>query len=226
MENIILSYPFVIVLIIISFAVQWKVKHVMHKFHSIQNSAHMNGKMLAEKMLSTNGIQGVTVKKGEGKWVADFYDPKNKLVNLSPDVYDCYSITSLAIAAHEVGHAIQDHTAYFPLKLRGMMYPLARFGSQLGTVLLIAGIFLQLGNLFTFGIFFYALSVIFTVLNLPVEFDASARAKTYLSHAGYLQSHEEKMVSQLLWAAAMTYVMAALIAVIELLRMIALSRRD
>ena len=221
-----LSFPFFLLLIGVSFVIQWNVSHVIAKYHKKHNSRDITGAELAHKMLEQNGIYDVKIQEGQGRFVADFYDPSKKLVNLSPQVYKNTSISALAVAAHEVGHAIQHHEQYSPLMLRSTMYPLAQLGSWLGPILLLIGIFFKMGQLFTFGIYFYAAAVAFTVLNLPVEFDASARAEKWLATSGFVMGDEKKIVHKILQAAAMTYVMAALIAVIELLRMIAWSRGE
>ena len=224
--DFILSPIFLLFLIAISFYVQWKVTYVIRKYHKKVNSVDITGYELAKKMLHTHGISNVQVISGQGRWVTDFYDPIKKRVNLSPEVYSGKSISSIAIAAHEIGHAIQHAEGYYPMKVRNLTYPVAQLGSWMGPILLIIGIFMQLNNIFMIGIYFYAAAVLFTVLNLPVEFDASRRAKAYLLNNGLVNSEEKTMVTKLLSAAAMTYVIAALIAIIQLLRMIMFSNRN
>jgi len=224
MINIILSWPFLILLIIISFGVQRKVVHTIGKYHKVKNIKGIRGKELAEMMLKRNGITDVKIHSGKGKWVSDFYDPRKKIVNLSPQVYASDSMSALAVSAHEVGHAIQHKESYSPLMIRNTVYPISQLGSKLGPILIIGGMIFQISQLAVFGVYFYAAAVFFTVLNLPVEFNASSRAKEWLFTQGIVSTEEKKIVDKILFAAAMTYVMAALISVIELIRMFLLTR--
>lgn len=225
MINFILSYQFIIVLFLLSLVIQWRVSSVIKKYHKEENSFHKNGLEIVDLMLQNYGISNVTKSEGKGRWVSDFYDPLKKHINLSPEVAQKTSISALAIAAHETGHALQHHENYFPIKIRNVLYPLARIGSWAGPILLIAGIYLQMSQLFSFGIYFYAGAVAFTLINLPVEFDASKRAMIWIQTQTHIGKDESIKIQKLLNAAAMTYVIAAIISFLELMRFIALSRR-
>ncbi len=225
MFDFLLSYQFIILLFLFSLIIQWRVTSVIKTFHKEENSLHKTGLEVVEIMMKQYNIHDVSKAEGKGHWVSDFYDPIKKHINLSPEVANKTSISALAIAAHETGHALQHHAHYFPIKIRNLLYPLARIGSWLGPILLIAGIYFQFSQLLQLGIYFYAGAVVFTVINLPVEFDASRRAMLWVQTQTAVGTEESKKIKKLLNAAAMTYVMAAIISCLELLRFIVLSRR-
>ncbi len=163
-----------------------------------------------------NGLPNVPVQPAPGGPLSDHYDPRNRTVNLSQGVYDGRSVASVAIAAHEVGHAIQHEKAYAPFKLRSAMAPAVGFASNAWFFLLLIGIFANLAGLATFAIILFALVVLFQLVTLPVEFDASRRAKKQLSALGLVSAGEAQGASKVLSAAALTYVAAALVAVTQL----------
>jgi Zn-dependent membrane protease YugP len=182
----------------------------------------MSGAMAARRILDANGLQNIPIEQSQGH-LSDHYDPSGKVVRLSPDVYQGYSIASVGIAAHEVGHAMQDAKHYAPLVVRNLAVPVASFGSNISQIFLIAAIGLgtmgmgKLANgamlLFVLG---FSATVVFQLINLPVEFDASSRAKTELVSLGIVNGQELSQVSSVLTAAAMTYVAATLQAVATL----------
>jgi Zn-dependent membrane protease YugP len=199
-------------------------------YNKIPLSARLTGKEVAEKMLRENGIYDVQVVSVQG-FLSDHYNPINKTINLSPEVYSTYSVAAAAIAAHETGHAVQHATAYSWLMLRSRLVPIVQLSSTLvNWVLLIGLIMANSGNttLLLVGIAMFAFSVLFSIVTLPVEFDASRRALAWLKTTNVTTSSEYPKAKNALTWAAMTYVVAALAAVVTLLQyvMIFLGGRD
>jgi Zn-dependent membrane protease YugP len=189
-------------------------------FSKIPLSARLTGKEVAEKMLRENGIYDVQVVSVQG-FLSDHYNPINKTINLSPEVYSNYSVASAAIAAHETGHAIQHASAYSWLMLRSRLVPMVQFSSSLvNWVLLIGVLMASSGNstLLLVGIALFALTVLFSLITLPVEFDASKRALAWLQNTNVTNASEYPKAKNALTWAAMTYVVAALAAVVTLLQ--------
>lgn len=212
---------------------QLKVKSTYAKYAEVGTRSGMTGADVARAILADSGISyaGTTDQAGKGSCglvsvpgnLTDHYDPTARVLRLSEGVYNGRSVAALGVAAHEVGHAIQHHQGYGPLALRGMMYPLSNFGSSFAWILFIAGFFLQFQPLLQIGIILFSAAVAFTLVTLPVEFDASRRALVALGRGGYLMEEEISGARKVLNAAALTYVAAAVMAVLQLLRMIMLS---
>ncbi len=179
----------------------------------------MRGAEVARRILDTNGLYDVAVQETRGL-LTDHYDPRSKTVRLSSENYHGHSVAAAAIAAHEVGHAIQDQLDYAPLRIRHSLVPVANFGSNFSWVLIMIGIFAQLSNLLLLGIIFMAAAVVFQLVTLPVEFNASNRAMDQVVSLGIIRNDEEKETKKVLNAAALTYVAAAAVAVLELVRLI------
>lgn len=214
----------------ISMVVSMILKSRFKAFSKIPLAARLTGKEVAEKMLRENGIYDVKVISVDG-FLSDHYNPMNKTINLSPEVYGNYSVAAAAVAAHETGHAIQHATAYSWLAMRSRLVPMVQFSSTLvNWILLIGVIMASSGNttMLLVGIGLFALSVLFSLVTLPVEFDASRRALAWLKTTN-VTTHSEfpKAKNALTWA-AMTYVVAALAAVVTLVQyvMIYLGARD
>ena len=176
-------------------------------------------------MLARRENVPVSIRPGQG-FLSDHFDPGSNSLVLSPEVYNGRSLASLGVAAHELGHALQKKHGYAPLKLRSGLVPLANFGSQLSMFLFIAGIFAHIEVLQTAGILLFSLAVLFTLVTLPVEFDASARAVKLLQAHGIVSESELPGVKKVLNAAALTYVGAAVMALTQLLRLILIARSD
>jgi Zn-dependent membrane protease YugP len=206
----------------ISMIVSMILKSRFAAYSKIPLASRLSGKEVAEKMLRENGIYDVKVTSVDG-FLTDHYNPINKTINLSPEVYNNYSVASAAIAAHETGHAVQHATAYAWLNLRSKLVPAVQFSSSIVNWILLIGIFMaSSGNptLLLIGIALFAMTVIFSVVTLPVEFDASRRALAWLEHTNVTNSQEfPKAKNALIWA-AMTYVVAALAAVVTLVQYI------
>ncbi|RYY97700.1 MAG: zinc metallopeptidase [Chitinophagaceae bacterium] len=214
----------------ISMLVSGILKARFAAFSKIPLQARLTGKEVAEKMLRENGIYDVKVVSVDG-FLSDHYNPLSKTVNLSPDVYNSYSVAAAAIAAHECGHAVQHATAYAWLNLRSKLVPAVQFSSNIVNWVLLAGVFMAAsGNstLLLAGIALFALTVIFSVVTLPVEFDASRRALVWLQHTNVTNQEEYPKAKNALTWAAMTYVVAALASVVTLFQyvMLYLGARD
>jgi Zn-dependent membrane protease YugP len=206
----------------ISMVVSLILKSRFAAYSKIPLSARLTGKEVAEKMLRENGIYDVKVVSVEG-FLSDHYNPLTKTINLSPEVYNNYSVAAAAVAAHETGHAVQHATAYAWLNLRSKLVPAVQFSSTLVNWILLIGVFMAAsGNstLLLVGIALFALTVLFTLVTLPVEFDASRRALAWLNQTNITNNVEYPKAKNALTWAAMTYVVAALAAVVTLVQYI------
>ncbi|MGM8365358.1 zinc metallopeptidase [Virgibacillus sp. W0181] len=206
-------------LLIIPLWAQSKVKSTYKKYSKKATSSHMSGAQVARKILDDNGLYDVQVQETKGV-LTDHYDPRKKVVRLSSGNFHGQSMSASAIAAHEVGHAIQDAEEYAFLKFRSALVPAASFGSNTAIFVIIGGFLFDQMNLVLLGIIFMAAAVLFQLVTLPVEFNASSRAMTQLVTTGIIQNNEERETKKVLDAAALTYVAAALVAVAELIRFI------
>jgi Zn-dependent membrane protease YugP len=202
--------------ILLSLWAQFKVKSTFSKYSHIGTSSELTGAHAARKILENNGIYDVDVKETMG-WLSDHYDPKHKVLKLSPKVYHDASIASIGVAAHEAGHAIQHHIGYAPLMVRQTIAPAAMAGSNIAMVLLMVGFIIGALGLIKIGIIAFSLAVLFQLITLPVEFDASRRAKNQLQELGIVNMGEVAGVSKVLSAAGLTYVAAALAAILQLI---------
>ena len=203
---------FLIILVMLaSWLVSWRFRSKFEEYSQIPLSAGLSGRAVAEKMLSDNGITDVKVISAEGR-LSDHYNPGDKTVNLSPEVYDGHSIASAAVAAHECGHAVQHAQAYAWLQFRSSMVPLLTITSQWVQWVLIGGILMinVFPALIWIGIALFAFTTIFSFVTLPVEFDASRRALAWMDTSGVARSQEHETAKNALWWAAMTYVVAAI----------------
>lgn len=211
-------------LIIIAFGLsiwaQFRVKGNFEKYTKVRASSGMTGAQIARKLLDRNGLYDVPVEHTRGR-LTDHYDPMRKTVRLSDSVYGSQSIAAVSVAAHEVGHAIQHSEAYGALILRHKMFPIVNFTSGIAPFLLLGGFLLGSMNLIGLGIIFFSAVVAFQLVTLPVEFNASSRAKHIMISEGFMTNGEEHRVSKVLNAAALTYV-AALLSLLQLLKFIAI----
>jgi Zn-dependent membrane protease YugP len=206
---------FMLPAIVLSLWAQSRVKRAFKKYSQIGSSSGMTGAQIARTILDANGVTGVTIERASGM-LSDHYDPSKRVLRLSDPVFDGRSIAAAGIAAHEVGHAIQHQLAYAPLVLRQTLAPIAMIGSNLSWLLLIGGVFLQIAGLMWAGVALFSLAVLFTIVTLPVEFDASRRARELLPRLGLVSTSDRDGVSAVLSAAAMTYVAAAATAILQL----------
>ncbi len=201
---------------------QSKIRANFDKYSRITNREGLTGRSVAEAILKNHGIYDVTIDRVRGS-LTDHYDPSHKVLRLSDPVYDSTSIAALGIAAHECGHAIQHHESYAPLSMRNAIVPAANLGSNLSFILIFAGLF-AFAPLLKLGIALFAITVLFQLLTLPVEYNASHRAKVILAD-GILSGEEMVGVERILSAAALTYVASLLTAIGTLLRFLSLGRR-
>ena len=198
-----------------------KVNSTFQRYSRVRSMTGMTGAEAAKRLLQSQGIYDVTVRPVRGQ-LTDHYDPRTKTVNLSESVYGSTSIAAVGVAAHECGHAIQDARDYVPLRLRAALVPVANFGSQISWLLIILGIVLGGTGLINLGILMFSLAVLFQIVTLPVEYNASHRAVALLDSIGILEGREVGQTRQVLNAAALTYVAAAAASLLQLLRLMLL----
>src|SRR5512141_2303235 len=200
----------------------WYVRHAYSKWSKVRASSNLTGTQAAQRLLSTGNMYGVQIQGTQGN-LSDHYDPRDKTLYLSNSVANSPSVASIAVAAHELGHAMQDAEEYFPLRFRSALVPMVNIGSNLGWVLIMVGLLLFRGsslgiNIAWLGVLFFAGGAVFALATLPVEIDASSRAKHLLAQTGIIQTEEERRgVNQVLNAAALTYVAGLVTAVLQLL---------
>jgi len=207
--------------LLLSLYAQYRVKSAFNKYAKVQSGRGITGADAARRILDANGLNHVRVESVNG-FLSDHYDPRSKTLRLSPDVYGTPSLSAVGVAAHEAGHALQDQQNYAPLTLRSAMVPSVQIGSWLGPIIFMAGFFMsgaigQLGMTIAWlGVILFGCTALFALVTLPVEFDASKRAKALLVTEGILTTEEIGGVDKVLDAAALTYVAAALQAIMTL----------
>ena len=223
--------PTVILVLIGALLSMWASSRVNGTFRKYSRVRSMTGMTVAEsaqRLLHSHGIYDVNVQPVRGQ-LTDHYDPRTKTVNLSEAVYSQTSVSAIGVAAHECGHAIQDNVGYMPLRLRAAFVPVANIGSRLSWPLILLGLVIGLTPFIELGIWMFVLAVLFQLITLPVEFNASGRAVKLLGQLGILQGQEVDQTRQVLGAAALTYVAAAAASILQLLRLVILfggRRRD
>ncbi|MBQ6101574.1 MAG: zinc metallopeptidase [Bacteroidales bacterium] len=223
-----MNWILIIVIGIVGMLVQWRLKSVFAKYSKVLSPGGLTGAQIAQKMLNDNGIYDVSVTCIKGQ-LTDHYDPTKKTVNLSEDVYRMNSVSAAAVAAHECGHAIQHKVGYAPLKLRSALVPTVNISSKLSMIVILIGLAViqVFPALFWIGIAMFAMVFLFSLITLPVEFNASKRALAWLQSSNSLQQTEVAQAKEALGWAASTYVVAALSSLVSLLYYIGLgnSRR-
>lgn len=217
---------FVLPALLFAMYAQSQVKTTFEKYSRYQSQRGYTGAQVAKQLLMTQGINDVKIEYTQGR-LGDHYDPRSKTLRLSPQVYGSTSVAAIGVAAHEVGHAIQHNRGYVPLALRNGIVPLAQFGSNAAMPLFFIGLIFRLESMMNFGILFFILAVMFQIITLPVEFNASSRAIALLTDNNLIGSGEGGAVKKVLNAAALTYVAATAMAIAQLLRLLMLrnSRR-
>ncbi|MNJ44613.1 putative neutral zinc metallopeptidase [compost metagenome] len=206
---------------------QFRVKGTFNKYSEVPNMYGITGYDAARRMLDSHGLYDVKIEPIQGS-LSDHYDPISRTVRLSEPVYNERSVSAIAVACHEVGHAIQHKEAYPMLVARHRMFPLVNFASGIAPFMLLAGFLFSFNNLIGLGIIFFSAAVLFQLVTLPVEFDASNRARRIMLSNGLATNEDERGVGKVLNAAALTYVAAALVSLLELIRLILIftSNRD
>ena len=217
------AFLLVIAAMIFGMFAQSRVHSTFAKYLRVPTRAGYTGFQVARAMLDANGLQHVPIERVPGE-LTDHYDPRNDVLRLSDAVYSGSSVASVSVAAHEVGHAVQDSEGYGALQFRNMLAPIVSFGSNFVMILILLGIFLQLTQLFDLGLLIFGLILVFQLVTLPVEFNASRRAMAALDN-GFIQREEEPQARKVLNAAAMTYVAATLVSAANLLRFFSMRRR-
>lgn len=221
------EWMLLIVVAIVGMIVQARLQSVFAKYSKVMFPGGMTGKDVAEKMLRDNGVHDVKVVATRGQ-LTDNYNPRTKTINLSEGVYASNSVSAAAVAAHETGHAIQDATEYAPLRMRSALVPVISFTSQWSFIIILIGIFTinTFPALFWIGILMIAMSALFSLITLPVEYNASSRAMAWLSSSGTLNGEQLGQARTALSWAARTYLVAALNAIAVLLYYLGFARRD
>lgn len=219
------TYLILIPAILISAWAQFKVSSTFNKYSTVRSINGYTGAQVARILLNDAGLQEVEIQQVPGR-LSDHYDPRAKVLRLSSDVYGSTSVASIGVAAHEVGHAIQDKESYSALVFRNAIVPVVNFSSSLSWILFFIGILLSYSTLVTIGIILFSVVVLFQLVTLPVEFNASSRALKLLEARGILYDKEVEGARKVLIAAALTYVAATLMAVLQLVRLIAISNRN
>lgn len=208
--------------LILAFYAQAKVSSTFEKYLRVSSASGLTGAEVARQILRQNGINDVSVEPQGGR-LSDYYDPRRKVVKLSSDVYHGRSLAAIGVAAHECGHAIQHDIGYAPLAIRNSIVPVANIGSQMAFPLFFMGLIFRADFLMTLGILMFSAAVLFQIITLPVEYNASSRAIAVLEGHGLIERNEVAPIKQVLGAAALTYVAATLMAIMQLLRLLILS---
>lgn len=225
------TYILVVIGAVICMIASARVTGTFNKYSQLRSMSGMNGAQVAQRVLQAAGIYDVQVRHVSGS-LTDHYDPRTKTVNLSDPVYNATSVAALGVAAHECGHAIQHAKSYAPLSIRSALVPIANFGSMLAWPVILIGLFFNTrssGLIIDIGILLFSAAVLFQLVTLPVEFDASRRALVMLRTQGILADDELKYTRRVLKSAALTYVASAAAAILQLIRIILITngrRRD
>ena len=216
------TYILVLIGAVLSMIASARVNSTFNKYKRVRSMTGMTGAEAAQKILQRNGIYDVTVEHVAGN-LTDHYDPRNKVLRLSDATYSSQSVAAIGVAAHECGHALQHNDEYLPLKIRSAIVPVANFGSRLGIPIILLGVLLGSNYmLIQIGIWVFSLAVLFQVVTLPVEFNASRRAVGMVEQYGILSGEELKHTRKVLSAAALTYVAAAAASILQLIRLMLL----
>lgn len=212
--------------IILTLYAQTKVQSNFNKYLRVPTEKRYSGFQVARLLLDQNGLQHVPIEKSRGK-LSDHYDPRKEVLRLSEEVYSGSSIASVSVAAHEVGHAIQHANGYAALTLRNKFFPIARFGSSAAWPFIMIGLMIpNLGSMMDIGIILFSMAVLFQVITLPVEFNASSRALKLLDANGFITDYENQGAKKVLGAAALTYVAAMASGIAQVLRLILIRNRN
>lgn len=227
------TYLLVVIAAIFSLLASAKVNTTYRRYSEVYSRTGLTGAQAAQRILQMSGIYDVKIQHVSGQ-LTDHYDPSKKVLRLSDSVYGSASVAAIGVAAHECGHALQHHKGYLPLKLRSLLVPAANLGSKLGLPIVILGLILGIGfplpgggyfSLAQIGVWIFSIAVLFQVITLPVEFNASGRALRMLRDYGMLDNQEISGCRKVLQAAAMTYVAAAASSLLQLLRLLLLTNR-
>ena len=223
--SMIFNYSIILITLFITIGSSAYIKHTYIKTKKIESKKNMNGFDTARKILDKNDLKNVTIDEVPVD-LSDHYDPRSKVVSISTDVYRKPSLASISVAAHECGHALQDKEGYLFLTIRRKIVPVVNFASTLGYVAIMIGLFAGLLNFLWLGILLEVVILVFQLITLPVEFNASHRALIQIQELGIIEEDELKDCKKMLRAAALTYVASVATSILEILRLIMIARRD
>lgn len=218
------TYILIVIGIAICMLASANVKRTFRRYREVRNRRNYTAEQAAMQILHNAGIYDVTIECVRGE-LTDHYDPRSKVLRLSETVYGSTSVAAIGVAAHECGHAVQHANGYMPLRIRGALVPVVNIGSQVSPALILLGFFLGYTSLVNVGILLFALVLVFQIVTLPVEFNASGRALRVINNLGILYDEEQSAVKKVLGAAALTYVASVLSTALQLLRLVLLSNR-
>lgn len=224
MEDALIEYGLIIISMLITLAAQWFINHNYSKYSKQEDRGGVSGYETARRILDSNGLDYVSINKVDGK-LSDHYNPKDKTVNLSTDIYEGRSIASVSVAAHECGHAIQDKDGYLFLRIRRSIIPIVNFASYAGYFAIVIGLFFSAINLIRIGILLEFIILAFQIITLPVEFNASSRALKQIKELGILEKDEYYGGRKMLTSAALTYVASVASALLQIVRLLMIVRR-
>lgn len=216
-----LYYVLPIIGLAITLIAQLKIKINYSKYKQVLSKSNKKGYEVAREILNKHGLNNIRVESVPGN-LTDHYDPRNKVVRLSYDIYEGTSIASVSVAAHECGHAIQDQVGYKPMRIRALLVPIVNFSTKIGYIVIIIALAAGALNIATIGIILLSSMLLFQLVTLPVEFDASHRGKKELSELNILDPYEQKGAAKMLKAAALTYVASVLTTLLQILRFVIL----
>lgn len=220
-----LYFVFALPGLILAMLATMKVKSTFHKYSRVAASSRLTGAQAARQMLQTEGVNDVNIEMTQG-FLSDHYDPRTNTLRLSPDVYNSPSLSAIGVACHEAGHALQKAHDYAPLTMRSALVPLTSFGSQLAMPVFMIGLFAQMPFLVNIGIWLFIGVVAFALVTLPVEWDASARAKRLMVRSGIVTAQEQEQAGSVLNAAFLTYVASAVSAILTLAYLLLVRNRN
>ncbi len=222
-----LSYLAIIVIsLVLGLGTQWYINHTFKRWSKVDIDSRETGEQVARRFLDSEGLGGVPIRPNGGGDLSDYYDPRSNALYLSPSSERGRSVASAAVACHEAGHAVQHERGYAPARIRMALVPAVNLGSQLWMVVLLLGIFINQTGLVYLGIVLFALVVLFQLVTLPVEFDASARAMRFISSDVRISDEQARGARQMLTAAALTYVASALTSIMQLLYLLQQNSHD
>ena len=215
---------YILVPLILMYISQWYINSTYQKYKLEKNIKNLTGYEVTKKILENNKINDIKILKTEGT-LTDHFDPKNKVIRLSEDIYNGNTIASISVAAHEVGHVIQYKNSYLPLKIRSLLVPLVNFSSQIGYVMFVIGMASAILNIVYIGLLLMSGSLIFQLITLPVEFNASKRAKQSLYEGNMITKDELHSVDKMLKSAAFTYLASFFITMMQIVRLLNIANR-
>ena len=219
MSSGVLNLILYLVIILIPIIAQINISSSYSKYKKIQNNKGLSGFEVARKILDANGLDDIYIVEVSGS-LTDHYDPTRKVIRLSKDVFKGETLAAISVAAHECGHAIQDKDNYSFMRIRSFLFPLVNFVSTFSWIVILIGLFTEYFNIFILGIALISIGLLFQIVTLPVEFDASKRAKEELKKLNLVGKNESDGVSKMLFAAALTYVASVLTSILEILRLL------